>query len=208
LASNQPIDGILYFQILFANPFRVHYKKIKKQGSGDMETSRRTFLKAGLLGAVLLAAGGSIYRTTHSPPPAPFVLGGEARAALAAIIPAILEGALPGDSNERNAAIAVTTEGVHQAILGLPLATQKEIQDLFGLLALGPARRLLTGIGGGWEQAAPAQVSAFLQDWRVHRLGLLRSAYGAMHDLVLGAWYANPSSWAAIGYPGPLKELS
>jgi hypothetical protein len=29
-----------------------------------------------------------------------------------------------------------------------------------------------------------------------------------MHDLVLGAWYANPSNWAAIGYPGPLKELS
>jgi hypothetical protein len=29
-----------------------------------------------------------------------------------------------------------------------------------------------------------------------------------MHGLVLGAWYASPSSWAAIGYPGPLRELS
>ena len=25
----------------------------------------------------------------------------------------------------------------------------------------------------------------------------------AVHDLVLGAWYAQPESWEAIGYPGP-----
>jgi hypothetical protein len=36
----------------------------------------------------------------------------------------------------------------------------------------------------------------------------LRSAYQALHDLVLGAWYANPANWDAIGYPGPLKELA
>ena len=54
----------------------------------------------------------------------------------------------------------------------------------------------------------PEQVSAFLQDWRLHRLGLLRTAYHALHDLVLGAWYAQPASWEAIGYPGPLQELA
>jgi hypothetical protein len=172
-----------------------------------METSRRTFLKAGALAALALAAGGGIYRAAHPPQPHRFALDGEARAALHAIIPAVLAGALPAGPAGAPA-IAATTERVHQAILGLPLATQKEVQDLFGLLALAPARRLLTGIPGGWEEASSAQVSAFLQDWRVHRLGLLRSAYGAMHDLVLGAWYADPSSWAAIGYPGPIKQLA
>lgn len=73
-------------------------------------------------------------------------------------------------------------------------------------VALAPARRLLTGIAGGWEGARIDGVSAFLQDWRLHRLGLLRSAYHALHDLVLGAWYAQPASWAATGYPGPMKE--
>jgi hypothetical protein len=172
-----------------------------------METSRRTFLKAGAFAALALAAGGGIYRAIHPPLPQRFVPGGEARDALHAIIPAVLAGVLP-DALEREAAIAATTERVHQAILGLPLATQKEVQDLFGLLALAPARRLLTGISGGWSQASVAQVSSFLQRWRVHRLGLLRSAYQALHDLVLGAWYADPSSWAAIGYPGPIKELA
>jgi hypothetical protein len=172
-----------------------------------METSRRTFLKAGALGALLLAAGGGIYRATQPPAPQRFVLDGEASDALHAIIPAILAGVLPG-GQQREAAIAATTERVHQAILGLPLATQKEVQDLFGLLALAPARRVLTGIAGGWASASVDQVSGFLQGWRLHRLGLLRSAYQAMHDLVLGAWYADPSSWAAIGYPGPIKELA
>jgi hypothetical protein len=172
-----------------------------------MGTSRRTFLKAGGLSALALAAGGALYRATHSETPHRFALDSEARAALHAIAPAILAGALP-PGPDRAAALTRTIEGVHTAILGLPPATQKEVQDLFGLLALAPARRLLTGISGGWEGARVEDVSAFLQDWRMHRLGLLRSAYHALHDLVLGAWYAQPASWLAAGYPGPMKELA
>lgn len=172
-----------------------------------MGTSRRTFLKAGGLAALALAAGGALYRAAHNDKPQRFALDGEARAALHAIVPAILAGALPQGVG-REAALTTTIEGVHQAILGLPPATQEEVQDLFGLLALAPARRLLTGIAGGWKGARLEEVSVFLQDWRLHRLGLLRSAYHALHDLVLGAWYAQPASWAAIGYPGPMKELA
>ena len=36
---------------------------------------------------------------------------------------------------------------------------------------------------------------------------LLRSAYAALHDLVLGAWYGNPDNWPGIGYPGPAEIL-
>jgi hypothetical protein len=50
-------------------------------------------------------------------------------------------------------------------------------------------------------------VADFLQSWRKHRLAMPQTAYLALHDLVLGSWYADPSSWAAIGYPGPRKEL-
>ena len=173
-----------------------------------METTRRTFLKAGLLSAALLAAGGGWYRVTHPAPPRGFVLDGEARAALDAIVPAILAGALPDAPADKARAIAATTERVHQTICGLPLAAQQEVQDLFGLLALAPARRLLTGIPHGWAEAREVDVAAFLQDWRVHRFALLRTAYAALHDLVLGGWYSDPAHWDAIGYPGPLKELA
>ncbi len=174
-----------------------------------MASNRRTFLKVGGVAAVLLAAGGGVYRWTHPAGPLQrFVLDGEARAAIDAIVPAILAGSLPQAAPARAAAVGATTDRVHHAILGLPLGAQKEVQDLFGLLALAPARRALTGIAGGWAHASEAQVAAFLQEWRFHRLGMLQTAYHALHDLVIGAWYADPASWGAIGYPGPMKELA
>jgi len=168
--------------------------------------SRRTFLKAGAGASLVLALGGGMYRAIQSTRPAPlrqpFALAGEARAALAAIVPVVLEGALPAGAGN-DAARAAVIDDVHRAIRGLPLATQKEVQDLFGLLAMAPGRRVLTGIAGPWAGASPAAVHAFLQDWRTSQFGLLRAGYAALHDLVLSAWYAAPGSWDAIGYPGP-----
>jgi hypothetical protein len=173
-----------------------------------METNRRSFLKVGALAALCLAAGGGIYRYSHPAAPAGFVLDGEARAALEAILPVILAGAMPAGPEQGAARIPATVERVHQTILGLPLAAQQEVQDLFCLLALAPARRVLTNISHGWAKATEPEVAAFLQGWRTHRIGQLRVAYGALHDLVLGSWYSDPASWAAIGYPGPMKELA
>jgi hypothetical protein len=171
-------------------------------------TTRRSFLKIGVAGAITIAAGGAIYRWSRpAATPHRFALEGDAWAVLAAVIPAMLGPALPAAPAARAAAVQAAAARVRDAILGLPLATQKEVQDLFGLLALGPARRLLAGVPGGWEQAEPQQVAAFLQSWRTHRLATLQIAYMALHDLIIGAWYADPSTWEAIGYPGPIKEL-
>ncbi|MES2296048.1 MAG: hypothetical protein V4582_03355 [Pseudomonadota bacterium] len=174
-----------------------------------MAFKRRSFLKVGALGALALAVGGGLYRVVRGPAPlGRFALDGEARAAIDAMVPAMLAGALPAAPQERAAAIAATTQRVHQAILGLPLTAQKEVQDLFALLALGPARRFLAGVPEGWAAATPEQLAAFLQGWRMHRLEMLQTAYHALHDLIIGSWYADPVSWEAIGYPGPLKALS
>ncbi|PHV37497.1 hypothetical protein [Janthinobacterium sp. BJB304] len=174
-----------------------------------MGMRRRSFLKLGVLGACALAAGGTAYRLVRGPaPPGRFVLDGEARAALAAIVPAMLGSALPQEAPARAAALDGAIAGVDTAIHGLPLAAQQEVQDLFGLLALAPARRFVAGVKDGWHAADPAQVAAFLQAWRTHRLATLQTAYLALHDLILGAWYADAAHWAAIGYPGPLPELS
>ena len=170
-----------------------------------MVMRRRSFFKLGLLGGCTLAAGGAAWRLVGTAKPAQrFVLDGEARAALAAIVPAMLGSALPPGAQ----AIERAIHGVRTAIGGLPLAQQGEVQDLFGLLALAPARRLVAGVTGGWSDADRGQVAAFLQRWRVHRLATLQTAYLALHDLILGAWYGDSASWAAIGYPGPLPDLS
>lgn len=167
--------------------------------------SRRSFLKAGLIGTITLASAGGIYRLMRpNAVPQRFALDGAAAAALMRIIPAMLKGA----ANFGTADSANASQRVLAAIAGLPLSTQKEIQDLFGLLSFGPARRLLAGVPSQWSEAPAVDVDAFLQSWRNHRIGMLQSAYAALHDLILGSWYTNESTWSAIGYPGPMKELS
>lgn len=163
----------------------------------------------GGIAALVLAAGGGIYRVVNGPTvPKSFALDVDAKTVIDALIPAMLGAALPVDPGARAAAIASSTRRVHHAILGLPLSAQKELQDLFGLLSLGPVRRLLAGVPEAWSTASAPDVAAFLQRWRTHRSGTLAGAYGALHDLILGSWYADPASWSSIGYPGPLKELS
>lgn len=171
---------------------------------------RRSFLKLGAVGALVLATGGLIYRQTHRAAGVEdrFLLQGEARTVLAAIVPALLGSALPLEAAARQAAIKTALDNTQQAISGLPFHAQKEIGDLFGLLALAPARRLLTGMSQDWAQAPQAEVARFLQEWRTHKTETLQTAYHALHDLVIGPWYGNSAVWASIGYPGPIKELS
>jgi hypothetical protein len=173
-----------------------------------MEITRRSFVKAGVLGTLVLVAGGGVYRHIHPAVSTGFVLDGGARAVLAAVVPAVLDGVLPDDPAQRARAVEATIDGVRQAVAGLPLTVQQEVQDLFGLLALAPARRLLAGVPDDWPAARAEDVAAWLQRWRTHRLSLLRSACQALHDLVLGTWYGNPANWAAIGYPGPIAALA
>ena len=54
-----------------------------------------------------------------------------------------------------------------------------------------------------WSDAGAAEVAAFLERWRAVGFTLLRSAYDALHQIIFAAWYGNPRSWPAIGYPGP-----
>lgn len=170
-------------------------------------TTRRAFLKFGVGGALALAAGGALYRGLQQGAPKRFNLDAAGHALLTAVVPALLGPALPTAPAARQQAVQATVERVKVAIAGLPLAAQGELQDLFGLLALAPTRRLLAGLPA-WRDATPAQLDAFLQGWRLHRFAQLRAGYQALHDLVIGSWYADPSSWVAIGYPGPMPELA
>ncbi len=168
--------------------------------------TRRQFIKAGLFGGAALALAGVFYSRSLKEAPPDAVSRGltlPGRAIVAALVPAMLAGALPESGEARRRAVAQTVDGVGVAIAGLSAAAQKELAELFTLLDIAPARILLARLWPRWEDAAPADIAAFLQGWRTSRLALLRSAYAALHDLVLGAWYGHPDNWQAIGYPGP-----
>jgi len=165
---------------------------------------RRTFLTLGIAGAATLAAAGWLAALHRRPAPL-LALDDAAKSIVAAIVPAMLEGALPGTAREREAAIAETVVNVDRAIHGLPPSARTELGQLFALLALAPARRAFAGVASTWEEAGVAEVAAFLDRWRDSGWALKRSAYDALHQLILAAWYGNGRSWAGIGYPGPPK---
>jgi hypothetical protein len=165
-------------------------------------TSRREFLKFGVAGALLLAAAGTTraqatYRAADGSETLA-VLRDADREVLAALTPAILAGTAAS-----GAGIAAAVGSVDRAIAGLPPHLQEEVLQLLALLASWPGRRWLAGVTAPWRDASVAEVSAFLERWRVSRWALLQQGYQALHDLGLAAWYARPDSWAAIGYPGP-----
>lgn len=163
---------------------------------------RRTFLAAGIAGAATLTVAGW-WAAMRRPVERVDVLNDDARAILTAIVPSMLDGALPASPRERSAAIAETVANVDRAIQGLPPAARQEIGQLFSLLSLTPARRAFAGVASPWADATVDEIAAFLEAWRSSGWTLKRSAYDALHQLILAAWYGNPRSWRDIGYPGP-----
>ena len=123
-----------------------------------------------------------------------------ARSIFTAIAPVLLDGAMP---REDAAAHAETLRAIEETIAGLAPAARDELEELFSLLDFGPTRCLVAGVWSPWPRVSAASVGAFLERWRESRFALLRSAYDALHQIVLGAWYAQPRAWPAIGYAGP-----
>jgi len=166
--------------------------------------SRRTFITTGLLGATALATAGWL-RGPHAPPGDTTLraLDADAQAILRAIVPVLLAGALPLIAEARREALADTVRGIDVAVAGLPPSAQEELNQLFALLALPPGRLAIARVTRPWNEATEADVRACLDRFRGSSLTLLRSAYGALHQLTFAAWYGNPASWPSIGYPGP-----
>jgi hypothetical protein len=130
-------------------------------------------------------------------------LDADGTAVMAAITPVLLAGALPSDPQLRGDAMRETLAAIEEAIAGLAPRAQSELNDLFGMLALAPARWSLARMTTSWQDASREEVERFLDRLRNSRIGLLRAAYDALHQLVMAAWYGNPRAWPAIGYPGP-----
>jgi len=165
--------------------------------------SRRRFVFVGLAGAAVLAGARWLVPDEPTGESAPAGLTADAADIVRALVPALLDGALPEDAPGRDAAITRTVAAVGTAIEGLPPATREELATLFALLASMPVRLFVAGIGDAWRDATVADANGFLVRLQKSRWSVKRSAYDALHQLTFAAWYADPRAWPAIGYPGP-----
>lgn len=167
--------------------------------------TRRRVIFVGVAGAVAAGAAVMLPRLRSSgPAPAGAELVASHGDMLRAVALALLGPALPAAQGERDTQIGAVLKACAALIDNLPASTRREIGDLFGLLAIKPARALL-GYSGDWPGADDKAVHTFLAALRDSSISIKQQAYFALHDMVLGSFYAEPASWAATGYPGPPK---
>lgn len=165
--------------------------------------TRRQFIKVGLAGAAVLAAARLFDRSLAAPTASFRVLDAESAATVAALVPVVLAGALPAQPAARARSVRETVEAFDRAVAGLAPAVQKEIGQLFSLLAFAPARLIFTGLWSPLHASSAGDIKALLGRWRASAFDLQRQSYQALTQLIQAAWYDNPAAWAAIGYPGP-----
>lgn len=165
---------------------------------------RRTLLKLGAASAaVLVVAGGAA--ALLQPGVAGGILTHPGREVFSAVGRAVLDKTLPAQAGPREIALQGMLSRVDILVQSLPPHAQGELSQLLALLASTAGRHALARLGQPWPEASVAEIQQALQDMRLSSLALRQQAYAALHDITAGAYFSEPSSWAMLGYPGPVK---
>jgi len=170
---------------------------------GEKE-GRRGFLKKGLLGAALLAAGGgSVWLATRRTRVRPSARGLQVFDAVQlTVILAIADRMIPDHPGfPRPAEVGLPAKVDAIAAMAHP-AAQKELRQLLGLFESGFAGLLDLQPRLFTECDAAAQ-DRRLRAWMTSRIAVRRTGFRALKRLVAAAYYSSPEVWGAVGYPGP-----
>lgn len=158
---------------------------------------RRQFLITGLALAGSAALGIKFWDYSLSPQ------NDNRSLVLAAILPALLYGALPQDEQVAIAALQRTEQAVIEFMLFLPLRQQQQLDQLFNLLAHRVSRLGLTGYWQTLDSLTVSERLLMLQDWRDSYLAVLQQAYHGLRELLYGAYYGQPEHWQLLAYTAP-----
>ena len=164
--------------------------------------TRRRFLQVGLSSAMLLALVRSLDRPAHAANGWRAIDEQTART-MTALVPVILAGTLPREDDARAKTVAAIVAEFDRMVAALAPAVQEEIGELFSVLHFPPSRVALAGLWSSVDEASAEDLRAFLLRWRGSRFELQRASYRALTQITQAAWYGQPASWSAIGYPGP-----
>jgi hypothetical protein len=159
-------------------------------------------LTLGVVGATALAlVGGTLAMLQPARREAAFTES--AQAMLRAVARAVLGTLLPSGAAAESAALTALLLRLQATIAGMPAAMQGEVDELLIIVSSVPGRRVLVGLADAWAEAPTPAVTAALQDMRLSSLALRQQVFHALRDLTNAAYFADPGTWLAIGYPGP-----
>lgn len=166
---------------------------------------RRQFLLWALGGTSALALGVSLYEEeeianlSEHEKPHDLLLG--------ALIPVLLEGALPEINKHRTSAINRTLDAVNQTLKWLPKAQRQELEQLLDILENRFGLLLLSGSMTPLMLRSPNELVEMLESWRSSWMELLQQAYLGLRELLMASYYACPEHWDRLNYNKPKLAL-
>ena len=166
---------------------------------------RRTLLKLGLTSAAVLVVAGGAASRWQPGLQADASLSPGGREVFLAIGRGVLDKSLPQETDARQVALDGLLGRIDTLVQALPPHAQAELSQLLSVLASAPGRLALAGLRQPWAQASVADLQQALQDMRLSALALRQQAYGALHDIATGAYFADAATWPLLGYPGPME---
>jgi hypothetical protein len=168
------------------------------------KASRRSLLRKGLWGGLLLALGGGGFLALRKGPvvrlPAGLqVLDEREYAVVAALVARIIprrQGFPPAEELE-------TAVAVDRILSQEDESARREVRQLLLLFENALPTLLFGGRTQPFTALATDEQDQVLEEWQTSRLTLRRSGYLALRTLVNAAYYGHPAVWPAVGYPGP-----
>lgn len=163
--------------------------------------NRRTFIRRGIFGGLLLAVGGSVglavWPTDRmARPRRPLRALDERQFSILATVAGRMVQA-PG---------ADPVEIAHRVDAQMATA-YPEVRADFGKLLLllenALAGLILDGRLKPFTRLSPAAQDDVLQSWASSHLAVRRTGYAALRKLTQAVFYAGPEAWPEVGYPGP-----
>ncbi len=162
---------------------------------------RRTLLTVGIATGTLLAlAGGTL--ALLQPGRRDGLLTDSGRAMFTAVAQAVLASTLPAEPEARAKALEGHLARVQGTIAGMPPAMQAELDELVTIVGSAPGRLVLVGLRSDWSSASMADITAALQGMRESSLAVRQQAFHALRDITNASYFADASTWQAVGYPG------
>ena len=121
---------------------------------------------------------------------------------LAALFPVVL--AKTSLNQDENNALLMALD---KMIFHFNAFNQKQMQQLFDVMAYAPVRFVAGAPWASWPEASHEDIESFLIGWRDSRFELKRMGYLSVCKLINLGGYARKESFAQTGYPGPPVKI-
>lgn len=167
--------------------------------------ARRSFLRKGFWGTVLLAlagSGGALFlrrSRVKQEKTGLRILSSFEYATLAAFAERLIPDKT-GFPTARSLDIALVADGL---LLKTDPTVQDDVKRLLRLFENALANALFGSRFRPFTELNGIEQDQVLSEWEQSRLLLRRSGFQALRTLCFAAYYGNAQTWARVGYPGP-----